>query len=91
MRLGYTLEKTAAFGESLVVHLTTLLGRYSLPITLFCRLLPSRFSLNFAGKIAPGFRKQIYLIVFCILLTFIAALVKTAILEETVFTFRLPF
>jgi len=81
MRLGYTLEKTAAFGESLVVHLTTF-GSILVAYNFILPFAAVAILLNFARKIAPGFRKQIYLIVFCILLTFIAALVKTAILEE---------
>jgi diguanylate cyclase len=80
MRSGYVLEDSAMFGQTLVVRSTMtgmLLVAYNFSLPLFAILI----LLNFARKLAPGFRKQVYWIVASFLFTFLAAFVKTAFLE----------
>lgn len=81
MRAEVILRDSVTFGQSLVVKSTMtgmLLVAYNFSLPLFAIL----FLLNFARKLAPGFRKQVYWIVASFLTTFIAAFLKTAFLER---------
>lgn len=80
MRSGYTLEASGVYGQSLVVHSTTLGSilvayNFSLPLIAIVLLLV------YVRKVSPGFRKQVYAIVFSFVYTFAAAWIKTAVLE----------
>ncbi len=81
MRSSYALQDSLIFGRSLVVESTTvgmILVAYNFSLPLFAILL----LLNFARKLAPAFRRQVYWIVGSFLFTFLAAFLKTAVLEE---------
>lgn len=81
MRSGYILDDSAVFGRTLVVKSTmtgTLLVAYNFSLPLFAIMM----LLNFARKLAPEFRKQVYWIVISFLATFLAAFLKTAFLER---------
>jgi diguanylate cyclase (GGDEF)-like protein len=81
MRSGYVLDDSAVFGLTLVVNSTMtgmLLVAYNFSLPLFAILM----LLNFARKLAPGFRRQVYWIVISFLATFLAAFLKTAFLER---------
>lgn len=80
MRSSYALRDSAVFGQSLVVESTTVgmvLVAYNFTLPLFAILL----LLNFARKLAPAFRRQVYWIVGSFLFTFLAAFLKMAFLE----------
>ncbi len=80
MRVSCALEHSAEFGESLVVHSTTLgsiLVSYNFALPLAAVLI----LFNYACKLAPGFRKQVYILISSFLFTFAVAWIKTALLE----------
>ena len=81
MRVECSLEQTADFGTSLVVQSTifgSILVSYNFVLPFFAIFI----LLGFSRKVSPDIRKQVYLIVFSFLLTFVVAWVKTAILDE---------
>ncbi len=81
MRAEVILRDSVIFGQSLVVKSTMtgmLLVAYNFSLPLFAIMI----LVNFARKLAPGFRKQVYWIVGSFLFTFLAAFAKTALLES---------
>jgi hypothetical protein len=80
VRAQVVLQYSETFGQSLVVKSTMtgmLLVAYNFSLPLFAILI----LINFARKLASGFRRQVYWIVASFLFTFLAAFAKTAFLE----------
>ncbi len=80
MRSSYVLVESAVFGQNLLVKQTlagVILVAYNFSLPLFAILI----LLNFARKLAAGFRRQVYWIVASFLFTFTAAFVKSTFLE----------
>ena len=81
MRSGYSLEESPVFGESLVVH-STALGSVLVAYNFSLALIATVILLNYVRKLGPGFRKQVYIIIFCLLYVFSVAFIQKALLIQ---------
>ena len=81
MRASAALQRSAVFGESLVIH-STLLGSILVSYNFTLPLFAVALLFLYARQLSPGFRKQVYILILSFLYTFAVAFVKTAILER---------
>lgn len=81
VRSGYSLENSAVFGQTLVVH-STVLGTLLVAYNCFLPLVSVVILFYYAYKLSPNFRKQAYIIISCFLYTFTVAFIKITFLEQ---------
>ncbi|HPJ01384.1 MAG TPA: diguanylate cyclase [Candidatus Limiplasma sp.] len=81
MRSGYSMEPSAVYGLSLVVHSTTL-GSILVAYNFTMPIIAIVLLITYTRRVSTGFRKQVYTIIYSFIYTFAVAWIKMAILEQ---------